>query len=189
MLLRGLLWFAWSLLGSCLLAQTVQPVISEYQVKADGKFALTNGTLTPMVVVLEPKSFSITPDGQGIFRSLDQDIHVELSAMSARLEPGQTYYVFYKARADQLPAWFTVYSTFSSLQHHPGLERKERIFQEPRLPAQQHRHGVEQPHPIQRRGYTEPKNAQIMHLSFSIAGGRRIQELEARIQKEELFSF
>ena len=122
MLLRGLSWFAWSLLGSCLLAQTVQPVISEYQLKADGKFALTNGTLTPMVVVLEPKSFSITPDGQGIFRSLDQHIHVELSAMSARLEPGQTYYIFYKAHADQLPAWFTVYSTFSSVQHHPGLD-------------------------------------------------------------------
>ena len=122
MLLRSLFWFAWSLLGSCLLAQTVQPVISEYQLKADGKFALTNGTLTPMVVVLEPKSFSITPDGQGVFRPLDQHIHVELSAMSARLEPGQTYYIFYKAHADQLPAWFTVYSTFSSLQHHPGLD-------------------------------------------------------------------
>ena len=122
MLLRGLLWFAWSLLGSCALAQTVQPVISEYQAKADGKFALTNGTLTPMVVVLESKSFSITPDGQGIFRPLDKAIHVELSAMSARLEPGQTYYVFYKAHADQLPAWFTVYSTFSSVQQHPGLD-------------------------------------------------------------------
>jgi hypothetical protein len=120
--LRGLLCCAWSLLGSCVLAQTVQPVISEYQAKADGKFALTNGTLTPMVVVLEPKSFSITPDGQGIFRPLDQDIHVELSAMSARVEPGQTYYVFYKAHADQLPAWFTVYSTFSAVEHHPGLD-------------------------------------------------------------------
>ena len=120
--LRGLLRFAWLLIGSSVLAQTVQPVISEYQVKADGKFALTNGTLTPMVVVLEPKSFSITSDGQGVFRPLDRDIHVDLSAMSARLEPGQTYYVFYKAHADQLPAWFTVYSTFSSVQHHPGLD-------------------------------------------------------------------
>lgn len=122
MLLRVVLRFAWLLAGSCVVAQTVQPVISEYQVKADGKFALTNGTLTPMVVVLEPKSFSITPDGQGLFRTLDRDIHVELSAMSARLEPGQTYYVFYKAYADQLPAWFTVYSTFSSVQRHPGLD-------------------------------------------------------------------
>jgi hypothetical protein len=89
--LQGLLRFAWLLVGTCVFAQTVQPVISEYQLKADGKFALTNGTLAPMVVVLEPKSFSITPDGQGVFRPLDRAIHVELSAMSARLEPGQTY--------------------------------------------------------------------------------------------------
>src|SRR6201996_9225422 len=85
-------------------------------------FTLTNGTLVPMVVVMEPKSFSITPDGQGVFRPLDRAIHVDLSAMSARLEPGQTYYVFYKAHADELPAWFTVYSTFSSAQHHSGLD-------------------------------------------------------------------
>jgi hypothetical protein len=117
--LFGLVWF---LLGSRAIAQTVEPVISEYGVNADGKFALTNGTLTPLVVVLEPKSFSITPDGQGVFRPLDHDIHVDLSAMSARLEPGQTYYVFYKAYADRLPAWFTVYSTFSSLQHGPSMD-------------------------------------------------------------------
>jgi hypothetical protein len=120
--LEGFLASACLLLGSSVLAQTVQPVISEYQLKADGKFALTNGTLTPLVVVLEPKSFSITPDGRGVFRSLDKGIHVDLSAMSARLEPGQTYYIFYKAHADQLPAWFTVYSTFSSVQRNPGLD-------------------------------------------------------------------
>lgn len=114
--------FAWLLLGTLAIAQTVQPVISEYGGKADGMFTLTNGTLTPMVVVMEPESFSITPDGQGVFRPLDRSIHVELSAMSARLEPGQTYYVFYKAHADQLPAWFTVYSTFSSTQHEPGMD-------------------------------------------------------------------
>lgn len=119
---RSLLHFAWLLVAYSVFAQTVQPVISEYPMKADGKFALTNGTLTPMVVVLEPKSFSITPDGQGVFRALDRNIHVELSAMSARLEPGQTYYIFYKARADELPAWFTVYSTFSSAQNHSGLD-------------------------------------------------------------------
>jgi hypothetical protein len=61
--LRGLLRFAWLVVGSCALAQTVEPVISEYQLKADGKFALTNGTLAPMVVVLEPKSFSQVPTG------------------------------------------------------------------------------------------------------------------------------
>jgi hypothetical protein len=119
---RALFGLALSLLWSSAFAQSVQPVISEYKVKASGKFALTNNTLTPMAVVLEPKSFSITPDGNGVYRPLDPDIHVELSAMSFRLDPKQTYYVFYKARADKLPAWFTVYSVFSSLQHSSGLD-------------------------------------------------------------------
>jgi hypothetical protein len=103
-------------------AQTVEPVIVEYQGKASGKFALVNRTLTPMAVVLEPRSFSITPSGNGVFRALDPGIHLELSAMSVRLEPGQTYYVFYKARADKLPAWFTIYAVFSSLHPSPGLD-------------------------------------------------------------------
>jgi hypothetical protein len=105
-----------------MLAQTVQPVIVEYKGKADGKIALTNDTLLPMVVVLEPKSFSITPEGRGMFRPLDSTIHVQLSAMSVRLQPKQTYYVFYKATADKLPAWFTVYATFSNPLHSDGLD-------------------------------------------------------------------
>jgi hypothetical protein len=105
-----------------LLAQSVQPVIVEYKGKADGKIALTNNTDLPMVVVLEPKSFSITPEGKGLFRDLDSSIHVELSSMSVRLQPRQTYYVFYKATADKLPAWFTLYATFSSPKHSEGLD-------------------------------------------------------------------
>ena len=111
-----------ALCASCAWAQTVSPVIVEYKVKADGRFALTNNTLTPMAVTLEPRSFSITPDGNGVYRTLDPGIHVRLSAMSARIDPGQTYYVFYQAKADKLPAWFTVYTTFSSLQHSGSLD-------------------------------------------------------------------
>jgi hypothetical protein len=119
----------------------VQPVIQEYKVKAEGKFALTNNTLTPMAVVLEPKSFSITPDGNGVYRPLDPGIHVELSTMSFRIEPKQTYYVFYKARADKLPAWFTVYSVFSSLQHGSGLDVRillpHTVYLYPKKPLQE----------------------------------------------------
>jgi hypothetical protein len=122
LLLRCLSIFGLLLLGGAATAQTVQPVIVEYQGKASGKFELSNHTLTPMAVVLEPKSFSITPDGNGVYRELDPDIHLELSAMSFRLDPGQTYYVFYKARADKLPAWFTVYAVFSSLKHDTGID-------------------------------------------------------------------
>lgn len=103
-------------------AQSVQPVIVEYKGKADGKFAVTNNTLEPMVAVLEPRSFSITPEGKGQFRSLDPGIQVELSSMSLRLAPNQTSYVFYKASAIKLPAWFTVYATFSPVKHSAGLD-------------------------------------------------------------------
>jgi len=100
-------------LGTTVFAQSIQPVIVEYIEKGEGKFELTNNTLTPMAVVLEPKSFNITPDGRGVYRPLDSGIHVELSTMSLRLEPKQTYYIFYKAKAEVLPAWFTVYAVFS----------------------------------------------------------------------------
>ena len=39
--------------------------------------------------------------------------------MSFRISPGLTYYVFYKAKADKLPAWFTIYATFSTVNHPP----------------------------------------------------------------------
>jgi hypothetical protein len=108
--------------GVCSLAQTVSPVIVEYKAKAQGQIALVNNTLTPLAVVLEPRSFSIAPDGNGVYRPLDADIHVKLSSMSFRIEPGQTHYVFYSATADKLPAWFTVYSVFSKVEHGAGLD-------------------------------------------------------------------
>ena len=116
-------WIAVLLLAcsvSC--AQTVQPVIVEYKDHADGRFTVTNNSDAPMAVVLEPKSFSITPEGKGIFRPLDPGIHVELSRNSVRLQPRQSYMVFYKATADSLPAWFTVYASFSKPVHSDELD-------------------------------------------------------------------
>lgn len=112
----------WCAAASAALAQTVSPVIVEYKVKAEGRIDLTNNTLAPMAVVLEPKSFNIAPDGTGIYRPLDTGIHLQLSSTSFRIDPGQTYYVFYKAKSDTLPAWFTIYAVFSSVQHSKGLD-------------------------------------------------------------------
>jgi hypothetical protein len=120
--LRKYLGLALLLSGCCACAQTVSPVIVEYKVKASGRIALTNNTLLPMAVVLQPKSFSINPDGNGVYVPLDPAIHLKLSSMSFRIDPGQTYYVFYSANADKLPAWFTIYSVFSSLHHTGGLD-------------------------------------------------------------------
>jgi ABC-type transport system substrate-binding protein len=108
--------------GTMAPAQTVQPVIVEYTGKAAGRFQVTNTSLAPMAVVLEPKSFSIGSDGKGKFRALDPTIHVDLSTMSFRLEPQQSYYIFYKAQADTLPAWFTVYAVFSPVAREDGLK-------------------------------------------------------------------
>ena len=103
-------------------AQSVQPVIVEYKATADGKIMLTNNTAKPIVVVLEPKSFSISVDGRGTFRHLDPGIKVELSRTSVRLEPKQNYYIFYKASSATLPAWFTIYSAFSQIEHGDGVD-------------------------------------------------------------------
>ena len=83
-------------------AQTIQPLIVEYNGKAGGKFQVTNNTLEPMAIVLEPKSFSLDDKGWATYRKLDDTIHLELSTMSFRLESKQTYYIFYKAHADIL---------------------------------------------------------------------------------------
>ena len=109
-------------IGCSSYAQSVSPVIVEYREKAEGRLALTNNTLLPMTVLLEPRSFSINADGNGVFRSLDREIHVQLSNVSFRINPGQTYYVFYKANADKLPAWFTIYSTFSAVKRVSDLD-------------------------------------------------------------------
>jgi hypothetical protein len=120
--MKKLLVWAMLLAGQCCLAQTVSPIIVEYRAKAEGRIALTNNSLSQMAVVVEPKSFTIKPDGNGVYSPLDPGIHVDLSSTSFRIDPGQTYYVFYKATADKLPAWFTIYSTFSAAKRGPGMD-------------------------------------------------------------------
>jgi hypothetical protein len=94
-------------------AQQVSPVIQEYRNRGEGKLTVTNNTLEPMIVIFEPKSFSISPDGHGIFRTLDPTTHVSLSEKSVKLQPLQSSTIYYKADAESYPAWFTIYSTFS----------------------------------------------------------------------------
>lgn len=114
------------ILGRCAHSQAVSPVIVEYRGDAEGRIALTNNTLVPLAVVLEPRSFSVTLDGKGAYRPLDPEIHIKLSSMSDRIEPGQTHYILYKAKADRLPAWFSIFSTFSAVGRTSDLD--VRIF-------------------------------------------------------------
>lgn len=119
---RRVLAFALVLFVPSSHAQAVSPLIQEYKGKAEGMIALTNNSPVPMAVVLEPRSFTITTDGDGIYQSLDPRIHLQLSSMSSRIEPGQTYHVFYKAKAATLPAWFTIFSTFSPVGHRSDVD-------------------------------------------------------------------
>jgi hypothetical protein len=102
-------------------AQTVRPVIAEFQEKARARFELVNDSLIPLNVVLEPKSFTLNEDGLPSFRPLDKQIHLKLSTMSFRIPPRQTHYVFYEATADRYPAWFVIYATFAGLPQQSGL--------------------------------------------------------------------
>jgi hypothetical protein len=103
-------------------AQTISPVIQEYQQKADSRFQVYNDADVLLTVTLEPFSFSVDSKGTATFRKLDPGIHVQLSATSFRVQPKQTYYVFYKATAENLPGWFCIYATFTGASTANGLK-------------------------------------------------------------------
>ncbi len=100
-------------LSPAALGQTVRPLLMEYSEKARGRLELVNDTLTPLNVVLEAKSFTVSDSGEISYQPLDSQIQLKLSAMSFRIPPQQSYYVFYEARAEVLPAWFVLYANFS----------------------------------------------------------------------------
>jgi hypothetical protein len=103
-------------------AQTISPVIVEFQDKADGRFQIYNDAEVPLTVVVEPHSFSVDSAGNAKFRKLDPELHVQLSATSFRLAPKQTFYVFYKATSETLPNWFCIYATISGTTTPTGLK-------------------------------------------------------------------
>jgi hypothetical protein len=94
-------------------AQTVRPVINEMVATNKGRVEYVNDGITPLNVVLEAKSFSVSETGEISYRPLDASIHLKLSTTSFRIQPQQTYYVFYETTADQSPAWFVIYANFS----------------------------------------------------------------------------
>lgn len=110
LLMSGILALAF---GCGAFAQTVSPVISELGNPAKGRVEYVNDGLTPLNVVLEAKSFTVSETGEITYRPLDTDIHLKLSATSFRIQPKQTFYVFYEASAPPSPKWFVIYASFS----------------------------------------------------------------------------
>ncbi len=84
---------------------------------ARGKIELVNNSFKSISVTLEPRSFQVTEDGDGVFGPLSPGIHLKLSAMSVRIPPQQSRFVFYEVHADTLPAWCVIYSVFA--EHPP----------------------------------------------------------------------
>jgi len=94
-------------------AQTIQPLVAEYQREARGRVEIRNNSDQPLQVVVEPKGFSVGEDGRLQDEPLPADIHVTLSAMSFRLPPRQSRFVFYQASSSRTPAWFVLYANLS----------------------------------------------------------------------------
>jgi len=102
------------LLGAAASAQTVRPVINELVGNpVKGRVEYVNDSLTPLNVVLEARSFTVSEAGEINYRPLDPSIHLKLSTTSFRIQPQQTYYVFYQATSPQIPAWFVIYANFT----------------------------------------------------------------------------
>ena len=122
---RGVRTLYLFLLLACpvLQAQTIQPLLSEYRNEANGSLQLINDAFLPSNVVLEAKSFTVTEDGDIVYRPLDPEIDVKFSAKSFRIQPKQTVTVNYKAKAKSLPAYFVIYAGFSGsgLRTESGL--------------------------------------------------------------------
>lgn len=94
-------------------AQTVRPLIAELGNPAKGRVEYVNDGLTPLNVVLTAKSFSVSETGEISYRTLDPGVHLKLSTTSFRIQPQQSYFVFYEANTDHAPAWFVLYAAFS----------------------------------------------------------------------------
>lgn len=101
------------MLAQPIAAQTVRPVISELGNPAKGRIEYYNDSLTPLNVVLEPKSFTVSEKGEITYRPLDDTIHLKLSTTSFKIPPQQSFYVFYEANTQTAPGWFVIYAAFS----------------------------------------------------------------------------
>lgn len=93
-------------------AQTISPLVTEHGTKANGRVELRNDADWPLDVVMEPRGFTVDETGELQDRPLAPGVRVTLSAMSLRIPPKQTRYVFYEASSEVLPAWFVLYASF-----------------------------------------------------------------------------
>ena len=103
-------------------AQSISPPIAEYREKPSGSFTVRNESVFPLTVTLQPRGFRVTEDGEVMVEPLDTArVHLSLSTLSFRLQPRQGYTVFYDAKLDSLPAWFTVWTAITGAKTAGGV--------------------------------------------------------------------
>lgn len=93
--------------------QSLSPPIAEYRVKANGMLELRNNGDAPLAAVLELRGFSVDRQGSLRYGPLAPGVSVQLGANSFTIPPHQGHYVFYKASAMRLPAWFAIINTLA----------------------------------------------------------------------------
>ena len=109
-------------LAGSLDAQSISPPVVEFREKASASFNVTNESVFPLTVVLQPRGFRVSEEGEVLIEPLDTTrIHLSISALSFRLQPRQTYTVFYDAKADSVPAWFTIWAAITGARTANGV--------------------------------------------------------------------
>jgi hypothetical protein len=88
--------------AACAAAQTVSPVVMEYGKKANGSFTMKNNGLQAQIVTVQVMSFSVGASAPAL-RPLDAGVNVDLSEMSARVQPGQDHEFTYRITCDVYP--------------------------------------------------------------------------------------
>jgi hypothetical protein len=157
-------WLSLLLVLRPLGAQTVRPAVVEYPVEGRGRFELVNETLFPLSVVLEPRGFRVREDGQLEDVPFDStNVQLKLSAMSFRIPPLASYTVFYEARAEHLPAWFTILAAMTGARTQSGINVRIEL---------PHVVYLLQKEPLQRRAVT------VRGFTFDSASHRAVLELE-----------
>lgn len=91
------------MLAGPVFAQSVSPLVVECSMHCKGSFTVSNSGIKPMSVVIEPLSFSLSPDGKSIFRTLDAGVQVTLDETSARLGPMDSHEFDYELKCGAPP--------------------------------------------------------------------------------------
>lgn len=108
-------------------AQSIRPLIAEYDRPVTASFEVDNPTLFPVAVVVEPWTFDLDREGRAEFAPLPPGVDVRFSETSFQIPPRTTHTIYYEILAEHPPAWFTIYATIVGPQPAEGLRLRLRL--------------------------------------------------------------